>query len=163
MRYQLRQKLLSFGDDYVIKDETGREVFYVDGKVFAIGDKLSFQDMQGNELARIRQRIIAIGKTYEIERSGHTTIIHKHLFTLFNCKFSVDVPGPNDLEAKGNLLDMEYEFVDSRGHRVAEASKRWFRLADAYGVEIATGQDDVLILACAVVIDLCCHGDKKHR
>ncbi len=161
MRYQMRERLLSFGDDYVIRDESGNEKFYVDGKVFAIGDKLSFQDMQGNELARIRQRLIALGKTYNIEKDGHTTVIHKHLFTFLNCKFSVDVPGPNDLEAKGNLIDMEYAFVDTRGHRVAEVSKRWFRLSDTYGVEIATGQDDVLILACAVVIDLCCHADKK--
>ena len=115
MRYQMRQKLLSFGDDYVIKDDAGRDMYYVDGKVFAIGDKLSFQDMQGSELAFIRQRILALGKTCEIERGGHTTTIHKHIFTLLNCRFSVDVPGPNDLEAKGNLLDMEYEFVDARG------------------------------------------------
>jgi uncharacterized protein YxjI len=163
MRYQMRQKLLSFGDDYKIKDESGNDLYYVDGRVFSIGDKLSFQDMSGNELAHIRQRILALGKTYEIERDGHTTTIHKHLFTLLTCKFSVDVPGPNDLEAKGNLIDMEYEFVDTRGHRIAEVSKRWFRLADTYGIEIASGQDDVLILCCAVVIDLCCHGDKKRR
>ncbi len=159
----MRERLLSFGDDYVIRDEAGAERFYVDGKVFAIGDKLSFQDMQGNELARIRQRLIALGKTYNFEKDGHTTVIHKHLFTFLSCKFSVDVPGPNDLEAKGNLIDMEYAFIDTRGHRVAEVSKRWFRLSDTYGVDIATGQDDVLILACAVVIDLCCHADKKHR
>lgn len=159
----MRQKLLSFGDDYVIRDESGREMYYVDGKVFAIGDKLSFQDMQRNELAQIRQRLLALGKTYEIHKDGHTTIVHKHLFTFLNCKFSVDVPGPNDLEAKGNLIDMEYAFHDTRGLRVAEVSKRWFRLSDTYGVEIASGQDDVLILACAVVIDLCCHGDKKRH
>lgn len=163
MRYQLRQKLLSFGDDYIIRDEGGRERFYVDGRAFSIGDKLSFQDMAGNELAFIRQRLLAIGKTYEIERDGHTTVVHKHLFTFLSCKFSIDVPGPNDLEAKGSLLDMEYQFVDTRGRKVAEVSKRWFALSDTYGVEVADGQDDVLMLACAVVIDQCCHEDRKRR
>jgi uncharacterized protein YxjI len=156
----MRQKLLSFGDDFTIKNERGDDVFYVDGRLISIGDKLSFEDLQGNELARIRQRLLTIGKTYEIERSGHTTVIHKHLFTLFTCKFSIDVPGPNDLEAKGNLLDHEYQIRDARGQVVAEVSKRWFRFTDTYGVDIVPGNDDVTILAAAVVIDLCCHEDK---
>jgi uncharacterized protein YxjI len=161
MRYQMRQKIFSFGDDYTIKNEHGEDLYYIDGKVFAIGDKLSFQDMRGNELARIRQKLLSIGKTYSIERDGRTTTVHKHLFTLLSCKFTVDVPGPNDLEARGDLLDMEYDFVDSGGEIAASVSKRWFRLTDTYGVEVAEGWDDVLILASAVVIDLCCHGDKK--
>jgi len=160
MRYVMRQKLLSFGDDFTIKNDRGDEVFFVDGRLISIGDKLSFEDMEGNELARIRQRLLTIGKTYEIERGGHTTVVHKHLFTPFTCKFSIDVPGRNDLEAKGNLLDHEYQIRDARGRVVAEVSKRWFRFTDTYGVDIAPGHDDVTVLATAVVIDLCCHEDK---
>ncbi|HEX6544329.1 MAG TPA: hypothetical protein VF040_21410 [Ktedonobacterales bacterium] len=37
---------------------------------------------------------------------------------------------------------------------MAAVSKQWFSLTDSYGVEVAPGMDDVLILACAVVIDL---------
>ncbi len=161
MLYQLRQKILAFGDDFTIRDEQGQDVFFVDGHVFALGNKLSFQDMQGNQLAFIRQRLLSIGATYDIERSGSVTTIHKEIFTFLRCRFSIDVPGPNDLEASGNLLDHEYEFVDTRGSAIARVSKRWFAFSDHYGVEIADGQDDVLVLAAAVVIDLCCHGDRK--
>ena len=84
----------------------------------------------------------------------------KSLFTFIHCKFTVDVPGPDDLEAAGNFLDHEYSF--SRGGRpVANVSKRWFSWTDTYGVEIADGEDDVLILASTVVIDMVCHGDRK--
>ena len=161
MLYQMRQKMFCFGDDYTIRDADGNDVYFVDGKVFAIGDKLSFQDMQGNELARIRQRLLTIGKTYEITIGDQTTVVHKHLFTLLRCKFSVDVPGPNDLEAVGSLLDMEYDFRDSADRVVASVSKRWFAIRDTYGVEITGGVDPVTILASAIVIDLCCHGDKE--
>ena len=163
MRYLMKQKLFAWGDDFTIKDDAGNDRFFVDGRAFSIGDKLSFQDMAGNELAFIRQRLLAIGKTYDIERSGRVTTIHKELFTLFNCRFTVDVPGPNDLEARGNFLDMEYEFVDAAGSPVATISKRWFTLADTYGIQVAKGQDDVLILCAAVVIDLCCHGDRRRH
>jgi uncharacterized protein YxjI len=155
----LRQHLFSWGDDYTIKDEAGRDVYFVDGKVFTIGQKLSFQDMTGRELAFIRQKLFSWGTTYSIEREGElVAVVSKHLFTLFLCKFTVDVPGPDDLEATGSLFDYEYTF--KRGPRtVATVSKRWFSFGDSYGVDIAPGEDDVVILAATVVIDQACHGD----
>lgn len=159
----MRQKLFCFGDDFIIKDENGRDCFFVDGKVFSIGDKLSFQDMAGNELAFISQKIFSWGPKYEIHRNGElAAVVKKELFTLFHCKFHVDVPGPDDLEARGNFTDHEYEFV--RGGRVvATCSKRWFAWADTYGIEVADNEDVVLIIASSVVIDMVCHGDQRKR
>src|SRR5262245_14824853 len=75
MIFQLRQRLLAFGDDFTIRDERGRERYFVDGRAFSIGDKLSFQDMAGNELAFISQRLLTIGKTYEIRRGDWTAVV----------------------------------------------------------------------------------------
>ena len=161
MRYVMRQKLLSWGDDFVIRDESGRDVFFVDGKAFSLGNQLSFQDMAGNELAFIRQKLLAWGPTYEIYRQGELqAVIKKALFTLFQCRFTVDVPGPDDLEARGSFTDHEYEF-ERGGQTVAAVSKRWFSWTDTYGVDIAEGEDDLLILAATVVIDMACHGDQE--
>ena len=161
MRYLMKQKLFSWGDDFAIKNEAGEDVFFVAGKAFSLGEKLSFQDMQKNELAFIRQKLLSWGPTYEITRNGElAAIVKKHLFTLMRCKFTVDVPGPDDLEAEGNFLDMEYKF-SSGGQVVAEVSKRWFTFADTYGVDISNGEDEVLILASTVVIDMVCHGDNR--
>jgi uncharacterized protein YxjI len=163
MRYVMQQKLLSWGDDYFIRDDGGRELFFVDGKAISIGDQLSFKDLAGNELAYIKQKIFALGATYEIYRSGElAAVVKKALFALFHHRFTVDVPGPDDLEAEGNFLDYEYEF--RRGERVvATVSKRWFTLRDTYGIEIADGEDDILILASAVVVDQACHPDDGKR
>ncbi len=163
MRYTMRQDLIAFGDDYTIKDADGREVYKVDGRAFTLlREKLAFEDMQGNELAFIRQRIISLTDSYEILRDGkQAAVVKKDLINLFRCGFTVDVPGPDDLEAKGNLLEHEYSF--RRGSReVAEVSKKWFTIRDTYGIDIAEGEDPVLILASAVVIDLICHG-KNHE
>ncbi len=59
MRYLMKQKLFSWGDDFRIQDDQGRDVFFVDGRAFSIGDKLSFQDMADNELSFISQRLLA--------------------------------------------------------------------------------------------------------
>jgi len=161
MRYVMRQKLLSWGDDFVIKDEAGQDAFFVDGKVFSLGHQLSFQDMEGNELAFIRQKLLAWGPTYEIYRQGELrAVVRKAIFTLFQCRFSVDVPGPDDLEARGSFTDHEYQF-ERDGQTVAVVSKRWFSWTDTYGVDIADGEDDILILASTVVIDMACHGDGR--
>jgi len=163
MRYVMKQKLFAWGDDFNIRNEAGDDVFFVDGKAFTVGDKLSFQDMTGRELAFIRQKLLAWGPTYEIHRDGQlAAVVKKQLFTLFRCKFTVDVPGPNDLEAQGDFLDLEYSF--RRGERVvATVSKRWFAWSDTYGVDIDSGEDDVLILASTVVIDMVCHQEHKRQ
>lgn len=161
MRYVMKQKLFAWGDDFIIKTEDGREAYFVDGKVFTLGDKLSFQDMQGRELAFIRQKLLAWGPTYEIYRNGELfAVVKKHLFTLFRCRFTVDVPGPDDLEATGNFLDREYTFARC-GQTAATVSKQWFSWTDTYGVEVGEGEDDLLILASTVVIDMVCHADRK--
>ncbi len=160
MRYIMKEKVFALGDDFTIRDESGTEQYYVDGKVFTIGDKLSMKDRQGTEVAFIRQKLLRFSPTYEVSRRGEVVaVVQKKLFTLLHCRFSVDVPGPDDLEAKGDFLDHEYAFK-LQGRTVAEVSKKWIALVDSYVIDIAPGQDHELLLACAVVIDLVCHEDK---
>jgi len=130
MRYVMRERILSWGDDFTIKDVDGREAYNVDGKVFNFGDKLSFNDMDGNELVRIEQKLLSIGPQYEIIRGDATVaVVKKHLFTLLRTRFTVDVPGPDDLEASGNFLAHEYAF-ERGGREVARASKKWVSLTE---------------------------------
>ena len=161
MRYVMKQKWLSWGDDFYIQDGEGNNLFFVDGRALSIGDKLSFQDMQGNELAFISQKLLSWGPTYHLYVRGDLyATVKKKLFTFFRCKFEVDIPGPDDLEAQGDFLDHEYTFT-RHGSVVAAVSKKWFRWTDTYGIDVNHGENDVLILASAVIIDLVCHdGDK---
>jgi uncharacterized protein YxjI len=162
MRYVMKQKLFSWGDEFFIRDADGNEVFFVDGKAFSFGDQLSFQTLDRQELAFIKEKMLSWGPSYEIWRNGElAAVVTKKVFTLFNCRFIVDVPGPDDLEARGNFTDHEYAFT--RGDRtVATVSMEWFTWSDTYGVDVADGEDDVLILASTVVIDMVCHSG-RHR
>jgi len=125
--------------------------------------RLVFLDMAGNELAEIRQRVLTLGPSYDILRGGQVVAtVSKHEFTLLFCKFQVDVPGPDDLEATGSLFDYEYAFR-RHGREVATVSKKNFPWTASSGIDMADGEDDVLILASSVVIDLCCHADAPNR
>jgi len=163
MRYVMRQKLLSLADNFTIKNEQEQDVFLVKGKFFSFGDKLSFQDLAGNELVFIEQRLLNWSPTYELWKGKDLlAVVKRELFSFIHHRFTVDVPGPDDLEAEGDFLDHEYTIA--RGdHVVATVSKRWFSWTDTYGIETVDGADDVLILATAVVVDMVCHDDNKRR
>ena len=153
MRYQMKQEFWAIGEDFTIQDAAGNDVFFVDGKAFSLGDKLSFQDMAGNELAYISQKLLSFKKRYEIYRSGQLFAEVIKELTFFKDQYTVDIPGPNDYEVRGDFWDHEYGFVRS-GREVAHVSKEFFTWSDTYGIDIVDGEDDITILATAVVIDL---------
>jgi uncharacterized protein YxjI len=153
-RYRMRQKLVSFGDDYWIENGLGQRAFFVDGKALRVRNHLIFKDLQGNELATIQEKVMHIKDTYSIYRDGNElATVKKALIAPLRHRFEVHVSDSKNMEAKGNILDHEYEIHEGRD-RVAEVSKKWFRVADTYGVDIAPGADDVLILAITVVVDM---------
>lgn len=160
MRFAMKQKMLAFGDDYIVKNDEGDDVYYIDGKVFTIRDSLDIQDMEGNVVATIRKRLLALRRTYDIEASGRVITVYKHMLTFFRCAYTVDVPGPDDLQAQGSFLEYEYTFTNAAGDQVAEVSKRWLTIRDTYTIDVADGVDPVMIIASAVVIDQCCHEDR---
>ena len=150
-RYQMREELLSIGDDYWIEDESGRRAFKVDGKAVRVRDTFVLRDASGQEAAKIQERKVRVRDTMEIERDSGSATVRKALVGLRD-RFKIDVDGGPDMSAHGNLVDHEYE-IERDGDTVATVSKKWFRVRDTYGVEVAAGQDDVLILAITVCID----------
>jgi len=159
MRYKMQQKLWSFGNNFTIQDDRGNDVFQVSGKVFSFGDKLSFQDMSGKDLAYIEQKVFSLTKTYELYRGSKLFAQVQKEWTFFKDKYTIDVPGPNDYEVTGSFFDQEYTFRRS-GRDVARASKAFFSWSDTYGIDIVDGEDDITILATAVIIDLVCDSKK---
>jgi len=154
MRYQIREKFFHIGEDSNIINEDGQPVFKVDGKVFSIHNELSIQDMSGQEVVKIHRRLLSLVPKYEISRPGVAdTEVSKHLFSPFIDRYTVDVPGPDDIEAAGSLLEHEYTFKRN-GEVIATVSKQWLSMTATYGVDIAPNQDDVLILATVLALDL---------
>ena len=160
-RYQIRQRMISIGDDYVIENDRGEHVFKLDGKALRIRKTIRFEDMDGRELCKIQERMLHLKDSMEIEDpAGHRmALVQKAMITPLRERWTVKVEDGPDLSVQGNVVDHEYT-IERDGQRVAEVSKRWFRVRDTYGVEIAPGENDILILATAAVIDTMTH---RHR
>jgi uncharacterized protein YxjI len=154
MRYIIREKFFHLGEDSQITDEAGQPVYEVDGKILSLHNTLVMRDTRGQEVATIKRQLIALTPTYTIERPGQDpTVVRKRFFNLFGDHFTIDIPGPDDLEMDGNLFEHDYRISQS-GAVVATVSKRWIALTDTYGVETAPGADDVLILASVLALDV---------
>ena len=163
-RYKIRQKMFSIGDDFWIENAEGKRVFKVDGKVLRIRKTLLFEDAHGKKLAQIQQRLLAIRDTMAVEDANgdEIAVIKKALIAPLRDHWSVNVKNGPDLDVQGNILDHEYSIMQRR-KKVAEVSKKWLSLTDTYGVEIGEGQNDILILALAIAIDMMSHDDDKKK
>ena len=156
-KYRMCEKMFSIGDDYWIETDSGERAFKVDGKALRIRDTLALETPAGDEVFTIQEKKLSIRDKMEIERGGTTVAtVKKALVSPFRDRFAIDVEGGDDLKAKGNIVDHEYK-IERDGDRVAEVSKRWFRVRDTYGIEIAPGQDDAFVLAVTVCIDQMTH------
>jgi len=152
--YQMREKMVSIGDDFWIENDRGEKVYKVDGKALRVRQTLIIEDRTGRELAKIQQKMLRVKDSMEVEgeHGERIAMVKKALITPVRERWTVNVKGGPDLEVQGNILDHEFTIGEGRD-RVAEVSKKWFRVRDTYGVEIDAGQDDALILAVTVCID----------
>jgi uncharacterized protein YxjI len=152
-RYQLREKMLSIGDDFWIENDRGERIFLVDDKVLRVRDTVVIKDAHGKELLKLQKRLLRARNTMVVERGDDkVATIRKAMITPLRDRFTVDLEGGGRLEVQGNILDHEYQ-ISRDGMPVANISKRWFRVRDTYGVAVVPGQDDALVLAVTVCID----------
>jgi uncharacterized protein YxjI len=152
--YVIRERFFSIGDDFDITDDDGRVAYHVDGKVFSLRNRLVIEDPHGREVAAVERHLVSLRPAYTVTVQGEKAAdVRKHFFTPFRDRFTIDVPGPDDLEVTGDLLDHEFS-IERDGELVARVSKRWFSLRDTYGVDVAEGEDHLLLLASVLAVDL---------
>jgi uncharacterized protein YxjI len=159
--YVIREKFLSIGDDFDVLDEHGTKLLHVYGKALSVRNRMVIEDPSGAEVASVHRHLVALRPTYEITIGGEKAAeVRKKLFTPFRESFTIDVPGPDDLQMKGDLLDHEY-VIERGGVEVAAVSKRWLTMRDTYAVQVADGVDPLLVIGSVLALDLAMERDRK--
>jgi uncharacterized protein YxjI len=152
--YVIRERMFRLGEDSDITDEAGQPVLLVDGKVLSLHNRLILRDQAGREVGQVHRKLAALRPTYKITVDGREVAeVRKHLFTAFGERFTIDVHGNGGMEISGDLLSHEFT-IGRDGQTVAAISKRWLTVTDSYAVEVAPDEDDVLILASVLALDL---------
>jgi uncharacterized protein YxjI len=160
-RYQMHQRMISIGDDYVIENDRGERVYRLDGKALRVRKTILFEDADGRELYKIQERMLHIRDSMEIEDPGghRAAMVKKAMVAPFRERWVIKPEDGPEMRVQGNIVDHEYT-IERDGDKVAEVSKRWFRVRDTYGVEVLPGENDILILAATAVIDTMAHPDR---
>jgi uncharacterized protein YxjI len=159
--YVIRERMFRLGEDFDIADDAGQPVLHVDGKALDLHNRLILRDAAGRQVGQVHRKLVALRPTYEITIDGKDVAeVRKHLFAAFGERFTIDVQGAGDMEISGDLLSHEFT-IGRDGQTVAAVSKRWLTAATSYTVEVAPGEDDVLILASVLALDLAI--DAEHQ
>ena len=151
-RYQMREKLFAIGDDFWVETEGGQQALRSTARRYGFAAHSSSRPV-GGRAVQVQEKKPRVRDTMTIERNGDTVATVKTAsITPLRDRFSTDLKDGGKLSAKGNIVDHEYK-IERDGHKIAEISKRWFRIRDTYGIKIVPGENDALILAATVCID----------
>jgi uncharacterized protein YxjI len=163
MRYLVRERVFSIGEDFWITDEQGNRVFLVDGKALRLRETFELKDAAGVIVATVKKKLIAVRDTMEIEHDGAVVAtVRKAVISPLRHRSVIDLADGSQLEAVGDIVDKEFDIL-AAGQPVAHISRAWFRLRDTYGVDVAPGENDALMLAIAVCLDRIHHDEEERK
>ncbi len=156
VRFQMHEKLISIGDDYWIENDQGARVYKVNGKAARVRDTWKLEDTGRNTVAEIQEKKLSVRDKIKIDLHGGRSATVKKALVGVRDRFHVEVDGGDDIKVHGNIVDHEYE-MERDGDKIAEISKKWFRVRDTYGVDVYDESETVLILAITVAVDALAH------
>ena len=155
-RYIMRQRMFALGQDFYINNAAGQPVFKIDGKVRLVKESLKFRDTQDHLLYQLDERVIRIRDSFDIlNASGQIAAkVHNAILDPLRERFTIEVPGRPNLTTVGKVIWAQYDILRDR-QPVAKISKQFSWIGrDQYVVDVLPGEDDCLILAITVVIDM---------
>lgn len=159
MRYIVRQKIFSIGDKFTIKDENERDVYIVKSQLLSFGKKLRIFDLNEYEMCYIEQQLFTFMPQYNIYVNGEKIAQVKKKFALFRNDFEILSNNAN-YYVEGEFFAHEFRIFHDR-KMIGQVSKKLLSLSDTYSVEVDDNEDQVLVLALAIVIDMVCHENNR--
>jgi uncharacterized protein YxjI len=124
-------------------------------------ETFELKDASGAVLATIRKKYLTFTDAMDIEHDGAVAAtVHKAVISPLHHRATIDIPGRGRLEAAGNIIDKDFEIRDG-WQVIAQISRAWSRLRDTYGVDVAPGENDALIVCIAICLDRVHHDEER--
>ena len=150
MKLYLRQKVFSWRDRFIIKDEGGNDRYAVEGELFTWGKKLHIYDASGAKAAFIRQKVLSFMPRFFVEIGGREICEIVKEFTFMRQSYRIaGLPW----HLNGDIWAHEYSLVESSGRQIMRMSKKWFTWGDSYELDIADAQNELLCLCVTLAVD----------
>lgn len=159
MRFIVREKVFSFGDNFTIKTFEGYDAFKVIGKVFSLGNKLRLYTMDDRELVYIEQKIFKFLPEYNIYMDNSLAAVLKKEFAFFKPKMHIESRFGN-FYIEGDIFAYSFR-VFKDGYIVADVYKKMLAWSDTYEVDVSDSENHAFILALVIAIDQIFHDDRN--
>ena len=104
--YQMKQKMLSIGDDFWIENGAGQRVFKVDGKALRIRKTLHLQDAAGNDRYLIKEKLVYRPRRHDHRDRGRpVATVKKALISPLRERYNVELAAGGEWKVQGNIVD----------------------------------------------------------
>ncbi|MFV0528677.1 MAG: LURP-one-related/scramblase family protein [Lachnospiraceae bacterium] len=149
IKLYIKQHVFSWSTRFTVKDESGRDAYFVEGELFSWGKKLHVYNANQVEVIYIQQKLMSWLPKYHIFIQGTQVAELVKELTFFKPQYSVHGLGWN---VEGEFWGHEYTV--SRGNvPVVTIAKEWFTWGDSYALSIANDRDVLPALAVVLAID----------
>ena len=155
-RYIMRQRMVALGQDFTINNYAGQPCFRIDGKVRLVKESLKFRDMQGNLIYKLDEKVLRIRESFNILDANDRVVakVHNAIVDPLRERFTIELSDGETMTTMGKVIWAQYD-ISRGGHQVAKISKQFSWIGrDQYVVDVVQGENDLLILAITVVIDM---------
>ena len=148
MKLYIKQKVLTFGERFTVKNEFGEDVYYVEGSFFRIPKEFNIYDANQEHVGHIERQLFRFFSHYNINDQKETIVLKRN-FSFFRQNYTLeDTPWV----LQGDFFAHQYEVVQDHTP-IMSLSKHWFTWGDSYELNIPDAKDAVLALSIAICVD----------
>ena len=149
MKFYVKQKVFSLGEQFTVKNERGEDCYFVEGEWFSIPKIFHILDKTHRELLTLRQKPFAFTTRFQILREDCVAAEIVREFSFFGKSYRIE---GSPFSVDGDFLTHDYTIYRD-GRPVAQISKEWFTWGDSYELDNYGGEDEQMLLAILIVID----------
>ena len=156
MKYVIKNKIISWGAGTTVKDEAGKDLYFVKGAVFTFTKKKTLRDMDKNVLYIIKNKFLffLLPKVYVCDKDGNKLLMIKKK-NAFGFKQNFEVV-PMSQEAPhwtimGDLIARNFAILEN-GDPIAHVRKNFNIIKDSFWLETTDARAPLLI-AFVIALD----------
>ena len=149
-RYIFKEKFFKITDKYWIKDEEGKDSFYLDQDFTFMGYRAAVYGPDRQRLFRIEKKILSLLPKFFVDFEDGSEMVVNQRFTLLRKSIDVETDF-GTIKLKGSIWD--YNFVITLdGKKIGEVNRRFISLTDHYVLTVY--DEDYTLAMIALVICL---------
>ena len=153
VKYKVIQDAFNIDGDYHIADDKGVDQFIVDSALLRLRESLVFKDMEDNELCSLKEPLLSRAGEIDIKDVEGDVVATARRSKGDPPEYSVKYREGPDITVDGDVPGFDYK-IKADDELVATVNKNKRETGDEYDVEVAHGDDDVLVLATVVALDV---------